>query len=81
MRETSKRTVAKALTWQVLGLVVMTVAGYWMTGSLAKASGFSLALQGFSVIVYILHERLWGRVHWGLQVGTIGAPALHARSR
>lgn len=81
MRETSKRTVAKALTWQVLGLVVMTAAGYWMTGSLTKASGFSLALQAFSVVCYILHERLWGRIHWGLQVGGIGARGLHAPSR
>lgn len=67
MSEMPKRTMAKALTWQFWGLLVMTVAGYWMTGSFAQASGFSLALQATSLICYILHERFWGRVRWGVQ--------------
>ena len=66
MRETSKRTVTKALTWQLLGLLVMAAVGYLLTGSIIEAGGLSLALQAFSLVCYILHERLWSRVRWGL---------------
>lgn len=72
MRETSKRTIFKALTWQGLGVLVMTIAGYAMTGSWLQASGFSLALQALSLVCYILHERLWGRVRWGLAESRAG---------
>jgi uncharacterized membrane protein len=68
MRETSKRTLAKALSWQLMGLLVTAAVGYAVTGSLIEAGGFSLALQLFSLICYVLHERLWSRIRWGLLV-------------
>ena len=75
MRETSKRTLIKALTWQFMGLLVMAAVGYVVTGSLIEAGGFSLALQAFSLVCYILHERVWGRIGWGLQA----SPSSRAR--
>ena len=67
MRETSTRTLIKALTWQSMGVLVMAAVGYVMTGSLIEAGWFSLALQAFSLVCYVLHERVWGRIGWGLQ--------------
>jgi uncharacterized membrane protein len=67
MRETSKRTLIKALSWQLMGVLVMAAVAYVVTGSLIGAGGFSLALQAFSLVCYILHERVWGRISWGLQ--------------
>lgn len=66
MHETSKRTLTKALTWQLLGLVVMTAVGYAVTGSALEAGALSLGLQAFSLVCYIAHERVWGRIRWGL---------------
>ncbi|MHA3916565.1 DUF2061 domain-containing protein [Halovulum sp. GXIMD14793] len=64
--ETSKRTLCKAITWQVMGLVMMTVLGYLLTGSIQ--TGGSLAILGALVgfVTYVLHERVWSRIGWGV---------------
>lgn len=63
--ETSKRILCKAITWQVMGLIVMTVLGYLLTGSIQ--TGGSLAVLGALVgfVTYVLHERVWSRISWG----------------
>lgn len=66
MRETSARTLTKALTWQVLGALTMVAIVFALTGSLLEAGGISLALQAVGLVCYILHERVWARIPWGL---------------
>ncbi|MAM62297.1 DUF2061 domain-containing protein [Maritimibacter sp. UBA3975] len=63
--DTARRTLAKALTWQLLGLVTTTALGYAATGSLTAGGALALssALVGF--ICYAVHERLWSRIRWG----------------
>ena len=63
--DTARRTVAKAITWQLLGLVTTTVLGYVATGSLTAGGALALtsALVGF--VCYAAHERLWSRIRWG----------------
>jgi len=74
--ESKVRVIAKALTWQALGLLSMTLIGYFVTGSatqggLVAATG---AVSGF--VFYILHEGLWNRVPWGREA----RPAASARA-
>ena len=64
--ESKRRTWAKALTWQLLGLLVSLIVGYFFTGNWGSACGLSLALAGAGLITYALHERLWQRIQWGL---------------
>lgn len=67
--ETPKRTILKALTWQALGLVMMTLIGLAVTGSV-QAGGFIAVISALTGLVfYILHERLWARVAWGRSTG------------
>ena len=63
--DTTRRTLAKAITWQLLGLVVTTTLGYVATGSVTAGGALALssALVGF--VCYALHERLWSRIRWG----------------
>ncbi len=63
--ESPVRSIVKAVTWQVLGLVTMTLMAWVATGNLAAAGGLALsaALSGF--VFFILHERLWARIPWG----------------
>jgi uncharacterized membrane protein len=64
--ENKKRTWAKAITWQVSGLIVMTVVNYLYLGSLQQGAGLSLLLASLGLVSYVIHERLWARVNWGL---------------
>ena len=63
--DTKGRTLAKTLTWQTCGLLMMAILGYVTTGSLTAAGGLAVASTVFGTISYILHERLWARIGWG----------------
>jgi uncharacterized membrane protein len=65
--ENKKRTWAKAVTWQACGLIVMTVVNYLYLGSLQEGAGLSLLLTALGLISYVVHERLWARIRWGMQ--------------
>jgi uncharacterized membrane protein len=64
--EKSKRTLTKAITWQALGFAMMTVVNYFYMGSLYQGLGLSALLTGIGLVTYVLHERMWARVKWGL---------------
>lgn len=63
--ETTLRTWTKALSWQLTGILVSSLIGYYFTGSLTAA----LSLAGMSsvsgLLMFVLHEKLWQRVNWG----------------
>jgi uncharacterized membrane protein len=63
--ERKERIFAKALTWQLCGLIMMAVLGFIMTGSWRSAGGLSLASAGLGLISYVIHEKLWAGVSWG----------------
>ena len=63
--DSPKRTLAKTITWQVSGLVMMALLGFVVTGSFAVAGGLALASTVIGTISYVLHERLWARIKWG----------------
>ena len=64
--ENNKRTWAKALTWQTTGLIIMTGVNYLVLGSLQQSMGLSALLTALGLVTYVIHERLWARVRWGL---------------
>lgn len=64
--ETPLRSVVKAVTWQALGLVTMTGVTFAVTGSLATGSAVAVAGAAAGAVCYVLHERIWARVSWGL---------------
>lgn len=63
--DTAKRTVLKAVIWQITGIFTMGVVGFFMTGSVAQGMGLALANTAVGTVTYILYERFWARVHWG----------------
>ncbi|MFN3824181.1 MAG: DUF2061 domain-containing protein [Pseudorhodobacter sp.] len=65
--DTARRTLAKALVWQALGLAVMGGVGWAFTGSVALAGGMAVANMAIGFATYLLHERIWARIGWGLE--------------
>lgn len=63
--ETNRRTLAKAVTYQVMGLVVMTLLGALFTGSFGAGGALALLSAAIGALGYILHEKLWAMVGWG----------------
>ncbi|SDI71716.1 DUF2061 domain-containing protein [Aliiruegeria lutimaris] len=65
MTETPRRSFAKALTWQAMGLVVMTAITWALTGSVETGGAIALLGAASGMVTYMLHERAWARVRWG----------------
>lgn len=65
--ETNKRTWVKAITWQLLGLVVMTTINIWYLDNWLDSLGLALLLAGTGIVMFYVHERLWTQVRWGLR--------------
>ncbi|SFQ36625.1 Uncharacterized membrane protein [Roseivivax halotolerans] len=63
--DTTRRTVAKALCWQALGLCTMTGLGYLFTGSVSQGGAIALTSSGVALVAYVVHERIWDKISWG----------------
>jgi uncharacterized membrane protein len=63
--ETRRRTLVKAVFWQVLGLSVMALVGWAVTGSAALGGTLAAINTAVGFVSYILYERLWARIGWG----------------
>ena len=61
-----RRSAAKALTYRVLIMCLDFATIYWFTRRLQIALGFMIASNLYTTVAYLLHERAWSRVRWGI---------------
>ncbi len=73
--DSRQRRLVKAVTWQALGIVTMTLIGLIMTGSLQAGGSFALISSAVGFVCYFFHECLWDRVAWGRSRQRSPAPA------
>lgn len=63
--ETGKRTILKAILWNMIGLSMMALVGFVMTGSVAVGGAMALINTLIGFTCYIVYERVWARISWG----------------
>ncbi|GGO50769.1 Uncharacterized membrane protein [Roseovarius pacificus] len=63
--ETRKRTLVKAIVWNIIGLTVMALVGLILTGSVAVGGAMAVVNTVIGLTMYILYERVWARISWG----------------
>jgi uncharacterized membrane protein len=66
--ETRRRSVVKALVWNAMGLVMMTLVGLVATGSAAIGGGMALVNAAIGLTLYVVYERIWAGIAWGRNV-------------
>ncbi|MGC1430021.1 MAG: DUF2061 domain-containing protein [Albidovulum sp.] len=66
--DTNKRTLTKAVLWNLLGLAVMALVGFALTGSVATGGAMALINTVIGFVTYVAYERLWSRITWGRHV-------------
>ena len=59
------RSIAKAVTWQLLGFAVMMGITFALTGSLMTGGAVALGGAVVGSFTYVVHERIWARIRWG----------------
>ncbi len=66
MHESKWRSVVKGMTWRIVASGATMTIVFMATGNLALVAGVGLMDVTVKIAFYYLHERLWGRVHWGI---------------
>jgi uncharacterized membrane protein len=64
--ESKLRTLTKAITWQALGLATTAALAWFHTGNMVTAMSFALSTAASGLAFFVLHERIWARVRWGI---------------
>jgi len=59
------RSWTKSFTWRVLGIVILILLSYFITGSWVEASLITFVFHAVRVVLYVLHERAWELTAWG----------------
>jgi uncharacterized membrane protein len=63
--ETTQRSLAKAVSWRLLAVVITSSLVYAWTGEGSFAATVGLADTVVKFFIYFGHERLWNRIPYG----------------
>lgn len=63
--DTQKRTLIKAIVWNIIGLATMLCVGFIATGSLSMGGTMAAINTVIGLSLYVVYERIWSRVTWG----------------
>ncbi|MFS4469693.1 DUF2061 domain-containing protein [Maribacter sp. 2210JD10-5] len=59
------RSVAKAISWRVIGTLDTLLISYLLTGKITIAASIASIDFVTKMFLYFFHERLWNRINWG----------------
>ncbi|RZS92240.1 DUF2061 domain-containing protein [Aquimarina brevivitae] len=63
--ESPIRSIAKAVSWRVIGTLDTLIVSYLFTGELVLASSIASIDFITKMLLYFFHERIWNRIKWG----------------
>ena len=59
------RSIAKAISWRVIGTLDTLIVSYLLTGEVAVAASIASIDFVTKMFLYFFHERLWNKINWG----------------
>lgn len=59
------RSVAKAVSWRVIGTLDTLLISYWLTGKVTIAASIASIDFVTKMFLYFFHERAWNKINWG----------------
>ena len=66
-QEAHSRSLAKAISWRVLGSVDTFLLGWLFTRSVKAAGAIATTEVLTKMVLYYLHERAWSSIRWGIK--------------
>jgi uncharacterized membrane protein len=61
-----RRSAVKAITYRAVIVCLDFGTIYLLTGTLRIALGFAIASNIYTTIGYLVHERIWAHIGWGI---------------
>ncbi|MFI5303660.1 MAG: DUF2061 domain-containing protein [Nitrospiria bacterium] len=65
-----RRSIVKAVTYRIVIMCLDFAAIYLFTRKIEVAVGFMIASNIYTSAAYVVHERLWAKVKWGISEKT-----------
>jgi len=59
------RSIAKALSWRIVGTLDTLVVSYLVTGKIVLAASIATVDFLTKLVLYFFHERIWNKIKWG----------------
>ncbi|WP_347922832.1 DUF2061 domain-containing protein [Pontimicrobium sp. SW4] len=64
-QEKIKRSLAKTISWRVIGTIDTVLISWLITGKIALALSIGTIELISKMILYFFHERAWNKIKWG----------------
>jgi uncharacterized membrane protein len=65
LEEKLQRSLAKTISWRVVGTIATVIISYIITGTLALAFSIGIIELISKLVLYFFHERAWNKIKWG----------------
>lgn len=59
------RSIAKAMSWRVVGTLDTLIVSYILTGEIVLATSIASIDFITKMVLYFFHERIWNKIKWG----------------
>lgn len=59
------RSIAKAISWRVIGTLDTLLISFLLTGEISLAASIASIDFVTKMILYFFHERIWNKIGWG----------------
>ena len=63
--ENPKRSIAKSISWRIIGTLDTVLISWVVTGALDVAFSIGVVELFTKMLLYFFHERIWNRIGWG----------------
>lgn len=64
--ESHRRSLLKGVTWRFVASGTTLLLVFLFTGDIVLTLQVSAIEVTLKIMFYYLHERMWGKVHWGI---------------
>ncbi|MEQ8422804.1 MAG: DUF2061 domain-containing protein [Arenibacter algicola] len=63
--ENPKRSIAKSISWRIIGTLDTILISWIVTGTLSVAFSIGVVELFTKMLLYFFHERIWNKINWG----------------
>ena len=63
-KERSSRSIAKSISWRIVGTLDTIIISWIVTGTLTLALSIGAVETITKIVLYFFHERLWNSIKW-----------------
>ena len=60
--------MVKAVVWNAIGLMMMSLVGFIATGLMAVGGKLAMMNTAIGLCAYVVYERVWTSIRWGRHV-------------